>query len=116
MTEVKSSEQIAELALDCKCILGEGALWLNDSQTLAFVDILGKKFHLWKPGTSQVQAYDVPLAIGTVVERAKGGCVVALADGLYFLNPEAPSDSSEYLTLICKPEPELTPVQHRFNE
>jgi sugar lactone lactonase YvrE len=39
-----------KLLFDAKATLGEGPAWDEKSQTLYWVDILGKRVHAWKDG------------------------------------------------------------------
>ncbi|WP_053366412.1 SMP-30/gluconolactonase/LRE family protein [Bacillus sp. FJAT-27245] len=98
-----------ELVVDAKAILGEGPSWDRKSGVLYWVDIEGKKVHLFNPGTGENRAIDVGQMVGAVVPRESGGAVVALESGFHFLNIE-----TGRLEPICDPETGLE--TNRFND
>ncbi|MBX2845130.1 MAG: SMP-30/gluconolactonase/LRE family protein [Saprospiraceae bacterium] len=90
--------------------LGEGALWDANFQRFIWIDILGKKVHLYQPTTQQSMTFDTPSDIGTVVPTTNPDLLlVALADGLYTLNLES-AEVEPWLDL----EKDLT--INRFND
>lgn len=100
----------AELALEIPAKLGEGALWSNRLQQLWWVDIEGKKLHLFDPNTKENQSFEMPSRIGTVVEVAnEDKVIVALEDGFYFF-----SWKENKLEFIVNPEAALSDI--RFND
>jgi len=42
-------EYVADVVLDLKSELGEGAFWCDDTQRLLWIDILGQKLHVFNP-------------------------------------------------------------------
>lgn len=72
-----------------RCTLGEGPHWDADDGVLYWVDIVGKTAYALRPddGGSRSWVFDQPVA--AIVPRQKGGLVVALADGLAFLDPDS---------------------------
>jgi sugar lactone lactonase YvrE len=98
-----------KLIVDQKAILGEGPCWDDTNKCLYWVDIMGKKLHIHSPETNTNQEIDVGQYIGTVAVREKGGLIVALQNGFYFLDIE-----SEALTPISDPESHLP--KNRFND
>ncbi len=99
----------ADLVLDARALLGEGALWEARRGRLLWVDILGKSLHLFDPDAGVDRALDVGQFIGTVVPRRSGGLVVALYDGLAALDPE-----TGQLTFLADPEADRP--DNRFND
>ncbi|CAN5919839.1 SMP-30/gluconolactonase/LRE family protein [soil metagenome] len=98
----------AELVLDAKAELGEGAFWHPQEQRLYWVDIEGKKLHLYDPATGQDRTIDVGERIGTVVPTPDGKALVALQNGIHLLHL-----GTEELTLIANP---LESEDIRFND
>jgi sugar lactone lactonase YvrE len=99
----------AELVLDARAKLGEGALWDANRQQLLWVDILGQSLHIFDPSTGKDQAINVGQFVGTVVPRRSGGVMVAVYDGFAALDPV-----SGNLEFIADPEADLP--DNRFND
>lgn len=89
-----------EVLIDVKTILGEGPLWDVDEQRLYFIDSFGCNVFRCTADGGEVRAWDVPSKIGSMALREKGGAVMSLAEGFYFLDFD--SGDSE---LIVDPEP-----------
>ena len=75
-----------ELTYKIKSALGEGAFWDFKNQRLFWVDIEGKKVHIYDPKTKINSSLETPTLVGTVVPRNKEEAVIALVDGIYMLN------------------------------
>jgi sugar lactone lactonase YvrE len=101
--------QSAELVLDAKAALGEGAIWDAELQVLYWVDILGNQVHVYDPATGQDRVVDVGQYVGTVVPRQAGGVMLALHHGFASLNLE-----TEQVEIIADPEHHLP--GNRFND
>ena len=65
-----------ELLLDSKATLGEGPAWDAKTQTLYWVDILGKRIHAYKDGRDEFTQLDE--LVGCVAPRRDGGLVATL--------------------------------------
>ncbi len=98
-----------EVLIDVKTILGEGPLWDVDEQRLYFIDSFGCNVFRCTADGGEVRAWDVPSKIGSMALRNKGGAVVSLVDGFYFLD----FDSGD-VDLIVDPEPGK--VNNRIND
>ncbi|RHW38084.1 SMP-30/gluconolactonase/LRE family protein [Neobacillus notoginsengisoli] len=98
-----------EFLIDAKAVLGEGPCWDASKGILYWVDIEGKKLHVFNPDTGEDREIEVGEMIGAVVPREAGGTVVVLESGFYFLDPE---DGS--LEQINDPESDL--ADNRFND
>ena len=98
-----------ELILDAKAILGEGAAWDAGRKRLYWVDISGEKVHIYNPANGSDRAISVGQPVGTLAPRQKGGLVLAMEKGLYFLDEE-----SGELEFISDPESDL--AGNRFND
>ena len=90
----------AELLMDAKAILGEGPWWNARKQQLYWVDIEGRRLHIYDPASERDSSIDVGQRIGTVVGRRSGGCVLAMQHGFYALDLE-----TEQLTFIADAVP-----------
>jgi len=75
----------AELLLDSKAMLGEGPAWDAKTQTLYWVDILGKRVHIYKDGRDEFIQLDE--LVGCVAPRRDGGLVAALHASFVTLRP-----------------------------
>ncbi len=80
----KKINKKATLAYKTEALLGEGAFWNHQSQEFYWIDIEGKKFHIYNPEKNQNISFDLPSRIGTVVPTTDNNKVlVALEDGIY---------------------------------
>ncbi|MCC4238672.1 SMP-30/gluconolactonase/LRE family protein [Thalassospira povalilytica] len=72
-----------------RCTLGEGPHWDAKDGVLYWVDIVGKTAFALRPsdGASRSWTFDQPVA--AIVPRENDGLLVALADGLAFLDAES---------------------------
>ena len=77
----------AELILDARAELGEGPHWDAARQRLWWVDILGSQLHAFDPISGRDESFATGAHVGTVVPRASGGVVLALARGIAAFNP-----------------------------
>jgi sugar lactone lactonase YvrE len=89
--------------------LGEGAIWNHRTNQLYWVDITGKILNIYTPRLGENRELYVGQMIGTVVPTKTGRAVVALENGLYFLDPETGTKN-----LIVDPEEEIE--GNRFND
>ena len=73
----------AELALDVKARLGEGALWQPEQKLFYWIDIEGSELHLFDPKTGTDEKYSLPNKPGTVVPLKNGNCMLAFYNGVF---------------------------------
>ena len=99
----------ATLTLDAQALLGEGAWWHMSTRRLFWVDIEGKKLHLFRPNDGSARTVEVGERIGTVVLAGADRALVALQTGIFELNL-----TDESLTLITNPLEGLPDI--RFND
>lgn len=76
----------AELILDAKATLGEGAIWNQKEKILYWIDIEKGILHKFNPVSAKDEQFNLNKRIGTVVPSEKGGLLVALEDGIYHYN------------------------------
>ncbi|TCP24317.1 sugar lactone lactonase YvrE [Tenacibaculum skagerrakense] len=109
--KTKSKEEInVEVAYETKAMLGEGAFWNYKSEELYWVDIEGKKLHIFSPKNEENKTIEMPSRIGTVVPVAnKNKAVVALEDGIYIVDT-----ITKELSLLSNVESDI--VENRFND
>ncbi|MXV50155.1 SMP-30/gluconolactonase/LRE family protein [Pedobacter sp. HMF7647] len=74
------------LIVDAKAKLGEGSVWDNESNKLYWIDIEGRKFHIYDPATRQDKAFSVGERPGTVVPAGKGKALIALQSGIHSID------------------------------
>ncbi len=88
---------VAELVHDARAVLGEGPVWDPDRGVLWWVDILPGVVHAFDPVRATDRAIEVGRPVGAVALRARGGLVVAGADGIGVLDPA----SGRHETLVA---------------
>ncbi len=98
-----------KLLVDNHALVGEGALWDEESQTLYWVDILSNMLYCYDPATGENRSWDVGQHVGTVVLRQSGGVMLALRNGFAAFDLE-----THQLTMIADPEADLP--GNRFND
>ncbi|MCU0392822.1 MAG: SMP-30/gluconolactonase/LRE family protein [Thermoflexibacter sp.] len=100
----------AELLLDAKASLGEGALWNIQTQELYWIDIENELLHLYNPANQQDRAIKLGKKVGTVVPTQDGNALVALQDGIY----EIDLKTEKKKLLVERPEKNFP--NNRFND
>jgi sugar lactone lactonase YvrE len=98
-----------EIAVDAEDGVGEGPFWDEVEGGLWWVDISGKRLHRWRPATGDRQDRELEDFASAVVLREKGGLLLAMRDGLYFMDP-----ASGRRTLFVAHEPDRP--DNRTNE
>ncbi|MDO8685267.1 MAG: SMP-30/gluconolactonase/LRE family protein [Clostridiales bacterium] len=98
-----------EFVLDAKSIVAEGSFWDERKHLLIWIDIFQYKVHVYNPLNNHVYSIDTGQYVGSIALREKGGAVVALHNGFYFLNLD-----DGKLTFITDPEKHLP--NNRFND
>lgn len=98
-----------EVAVDARDGVGEGPFWDDALQQLWWVDILGRTVQRWSPATGERRTWPMPDFPSAVVLRRGGGAMVAMRDGLHFLDPV-----TGRLELFCRPDAERP--DNRSNE
>lgn len=107
---VKQVKEQAELEFKIDAKLGEGAIWNHISKELYWIDIEGKKLHIYNPSSKQNSSIEMPCRIGTVVpSEDKNKAIVALEDGIYVVNTK-----TKELSLLSDVESDMT--ENRFND
>lgn len=98
-----------EIVCDAEAILGEGPSWDDGKNVLYWIDIEGKKVHVFDPKTNNDRVIQADQYVGAVVPRKSGGVVLAAQRGFYALDPE-----TETFSPLIDPEPHLP--DNRFND
>jgi sugar lactone lactonase YvrE len=88
-----------EIVVDARNGVGEGPFWDERTGALWWVDIPGKAVFRWVPATGERRSWPMPAFPSAVVLREGGGALVAMQDGLYFLDPDTGN-----LAVFCRPE------------
>ncbi|MBN2774708.1 MAG: SMP-30/gluconolactonase/LRE family protein [Prolixibacteraceae bacterium] len=98
-----------ELVIDTKSDLGEGAIWNYRTNELYWVNIAGKLLHIYNPQTGINKELLTGQMIGTVVPTESGRAIVALQNGIYYLDV-----STGTKTFLVDPEDDKP--DNRFND
>ena len=86
----------ADLVVDIKTELGECPTWDYINNCLYWVDIYGCKIYRYVPETEKIREWQTPSSVGSIALHEDGNLIVALEDGLYYLDLDL-----ERYTLIC---------------
>jgi sugar lactone lactonase YvrE len=76
-----------ELILDSKSKLGEGAIWNHKTGELLWIDIEGEILNFYNPKLGNNREMFTGQRIGTVVPTNSDKVLVALEEGIYYLDP-----------------------------
>lgn len=85
-TDIETLE--AKLLLDAKAQLGEGSFWHPTEKKLYWIDIEKGELHIYDPATTKDIHFDVGTRVGTVVPVKSGGALVALQNGIHFIDTQ----------------------------
>ena len=107
--KTKQQTMQAELVLDAKAKLGEGAIWHPDEKRFYWIDIEGKVFHVFNPASGEDAEHPLPERVGTVVPVKAGGVLLAMQNGIHKFDFGTGS-----LQLITHPE--IDKPGNRFND
>ena len=99
----------AACAVDCKNVLGEGAVWCPREQLLWWIDISSPTLWRLDPRTSRVDHWPLPKPPGSFALRKNGGFLFAFRNGLATL--DAPGGELQWLEA-----PGLVLGDERFND
>ena len=99
----------AKKILDIQAKLGEGALWEPQKEVLLWVDIEGRKLMIFNPEKGTNEVIDVEERIGTVVPVDQKRALLALQNGIFYLDYVTGSR-----TLIVNPLDTIENI--RFND
>lgn len=103
-----ATEQAA-CVVDCRNVLGEGALWCPAEQRLWWIDISNPSFWSWQAHTHKVEHWPLPKPVGSFAQRAGGGFLFAFRSGYATL--DAPGGELRWLQ-----PPGLSLGDERFND
>lgn len=110
MPPMTNDSSTVSLLLDAKAKLGEGAIWNKQAGQFYWVDIEGKRLHLYTPATQKAQSIELGERIGTVVPTLSNDTVIiALQSGIYSYHLSSGTPS-----LLVSPEAHLP--GNRFND
>ena len=86
----------AACVVDCRNVLGEGALWCPLEQRLWWIDISSPTLWSWQPRTDTVEHWPLPKPPGSFALRKQGGFLFAFRNGLATL--DAPGGTPQWLS------------------
>ncbi|NVO25432.1 SMP-30/gluconolactonase/LRE family protein [Donghicola mangrovi] len=97
------------LLVDCRNHLGESPIWDAEEQWLYWVDSTGCEIWRCRFDGSELETLYVPDFIGTIALRARGGAILALANGFHFYDLR-----KQKVELIKNPLEDIP--DYRFND
>jgi sugar lactone lactonase YvrE len=100
---------VLECVLDAKASLGECPVWSVADQALYWVDINAPSLNRFDPATGKNTAWPMPESIGCFALRMRGGFIVALRGGLWFVDRDGRLERK----VVDAP---YDPASHRFND
>jgi sugar lactone lactonase YvrE len=98
-----------ELIVDAHAVIGEGPWWDARAQLLYWIDIKGRRLHVFEPGLGADRSVELGKRPGTVVGRESGGLLMAMEDGFSFVDPRSGATTSIG-------DPEADKPGNRFND
>lgn len=75
-----------ELVCPASCQLGECPVWLAERAQLLFVDVIGRRLHLFTPRSGALTSLVIEEDIGFVAPARSGGFVAGLRSGIWLLD------------------------------
>ncbi len=99
----------AEILINSRAILGEGAFWNHKTRELFWIDIENGMFYIYQPANGNTIQFPMNKRIGTVVPSGDNKALVALEDGIYEINIE--TGVTEFLE-----NPDENTTYTRFND
>ncbi|MDR1959566.1 MAG: SMP-30/gluconolactonase/LRE family protein [Planctomycetaceae bacterium] len=103
------SSRQAELVLDAKAVLGEGAFWHREQNLLYWLDIEGRLLHRFDPETRCDSSIPLERRVGCMVPTQSGSLLLAGEKGIEEFFPE----TGQHL-FLTDPEPEKS--ANRLND
>jgi sugar lactone lactonase YvrE len=94
-----------QLVADARATLGEGPTWDAARGVVWWVDILAGRVHRFDPRTGEDREIDVGSAVGAVALRRDGTLLLAVAEGLATLDPDAGAGGAGGAALVRLGEP-----------
>src|SRR6187402_2839477 len=105
----------AVLALDARCMLGEGIVWCPRRQALLWTDIEGRRLWRHDPVTGASASWTLPDRAGSFVRCTSGRVLLGLAKGLGFADLDA-HDSDDVLPVMPVAAVEADAPRTRIND
>ncbi|MDI9348252.1 MAG: SMP-30/gluconolactonase/LRE family protein [Methylacidiphilales bacterium] len=99
-----------ELLVPTHCTLGESPRWDEINNLVYWIDILECKIHCYYEKTGKHTSYVLPEPIGCLVLDKKGGLILALKSGIYYL------ESFNHTPQLIATSPEIHLKDNRFND
>lgn len=81
----------AELAVDCRCTLGEGPQWDAKNKRLYWCDILGKQLHWLSPSSGESGYYPLDHRVSLATPLEEGGLLLVGENRLSRFDPSSGS-------------------------
>ena len=98
-----------DCVLSAQAVIGEGPLWSAREQRLYWLDIVGKKLHVFDPATGSNQTHQLPELVTSISTRARGGLILTLRSSFAFFEA-----TTGKLEVLATPEPDQP--GNRFND
>ena len=77
-----------QTVLEHKCVLGEGPVWNEETQTIYWLDIPQNLIHSFDINQQKHRSFNVGEMVGCIAFREKGGLIAGLQNGIAFIDIE----------------------------
>jgi len=108
------NDAVAALALDCRCILGEGTVWSSRLQSVLWTDIEQSTLWMYRPHDRLARKWSLPDRLGSFALCESGRLLLGLAKSLAFADLDAAADAELPVLPILAIEPRL--ARTRIND
>jgi len=97
-------DEVAELAVDSRCVLGESILWCTQLQILLWTDIQSQRLWIHRPDSGTTRHWSLPDRLGCLALCKSGRVLFGLSKGLFLADPAWDSDDPPVLTTLIPVE------------
>jgi L-arabinonolactonase len=104
MSDSAARDEIALLAVDSRCTLGEGVLWHDDHDLLLWTDIQSSRLWHHAPGAAASWWIPMPARLGSFALCENGAVLLGLEKGLHLMEWDPSARSASPLQLVAPVE------------
>ena len=98
------TSKLAELVVDCRCVLGESILWCSRREVLWWSDIQSSRLWMHSPQKRVTRHWTLPDRLGSLGLCESGKLLLGLAKGLFLADVEGSSERIVPVQLLTSVE------------